>query len=61
MKKQIIRYTAIVRCLKDGSVEEHSMRAYTKSEFKELIKHLYYCEMNELEFLSIRPEYAKGV
>lgn len=56
--KQVIRVTAEVYCKKDRSNEQHSFRCYSVAEFKELVKHLYYCESRDLKFRNIKLEQA---
>jgi len=54
----VIRVTAEVYCKKDLSRQQHSFRCESVAEFKELVKHLYYCESRDLMFRNIKLEQA---
>jgi len=58
MKQPIIRVTAEVYCKRDHSKQTQSFRCESVSEFKELVKHLYYCESRDLMFRNIKLEQA---
>lgn len=56
--KQVIRVTAEVYCRKDLSKQQQSFCCSNVAEFKDLVKHLYYCESKDLMFRNIRLEQA---